>query len=305
MGADAGLRAHLTSPVAVIVNPAAGLRGPRAGRRRVALAERVLAARHARGTVRLTEGPGHAFELARSAVAARAALVCAWGGDGTVNEIARAVAGTGTALGIVPAGSGNGLARELGIPWDPARALNAALGQRERVIDVGDAGGHLFVNICGIGLDAHVAARFNEHGGRRGLVTYARLSARALVSYVPETYTITPEGGPSFCVRAVIITVANSPEFGNGAIIAPGARVDDGLLDLVVMEERSRLRTIAQLPKLFQGTVDRAPGCSIRKIARATIESERPMMYHVDGEPVSGGTSLRIRVHPGALYVAV
>jgi len=99
--------------------------------------------------------------------------------------------------------------------------------------------------------------------------------------------------------------VANSPEFGNGAIIAPGARVDDGQLDLVVMEERSRLNTIVQLPRLFQGNVDRAPGCSIRRIARAAIESDRPMRYHVDGEPASGGTTLKVRVHPGALYVAV
>src|SRR5262249_47595106 len=160
LGADAGLRAHLTASVAVIVNPAAGLRGQRAGHRRVALAEAVLAARRAPGSVHLTEGPGHAFELARAAVAARATVVCAWGGDGTVNEITCAVAGSGTALAIVPAGSGNGLARELGIPWDPTQALGVALGPRERVIDVGDAGGRLFVNLCGIGLDAHVAARF-------------------------------------------------------------------------------------------------------------------------------------------------
>jgi diacylglycerol kinase family enzyme len=81
--------------------------------------------------------------------------------------------------------------------------------------------------------------------------------------------------------------------------------VDDGLLDLVVIEEKSRLRTIAQLPRLFRGTVDRAPGCTIQKISRVTIESDQPIVYHVDGEPAVGGTSLRIRVHPGALYVAV
>ena len=85
------------------------------------------------------------------------------------------------------------------------------------------------------------------------------------------------------------MTVANSAQFGNGAIIAPGARVDDGQLDLVVIEERSRLNTIVQLPRLFQGTVDRAEGCSIRRITRATIESDRPMVYHVDGEPTQGG----------------
>jgi diacylglycerol kinase (ATP) len=238
-------------------------------------------------------------------VARGARLVMAWGGDGTINEVASTLAFGEVPIGIVPAGSGNGLARQLGISATPAEAIRRAISAEPRAIDVGEAGDRMFVNLAGIGFDAHIASRFNEHGGRRGFGTYARLSARALLSYVPANYTITPDGGPAFCVRAVIITVANSPEFGNGAIIAPGARVDDGLLDLVVMEERSRLRTIAQLPRLFRGTVDHAPGCSIRKIARATIESDEPMTYHVDGEPVAGGTSLRIRVHPGALYVAV
>src|SRR5262249_11899558 len=141
LGADAGLRAHLTGSVAVIINPVAGPRGPRTGPRRRGFAEETLAAHRVEGTVRVTEGPGHALELARAAVAPRASLVCVWGGDGTVNEVVRAVAGTGAALGIVPAGSGNGLARELGIPWDPAAALGVALGRRERVIDVGDVDG--------------------------------------------------------------------------------------------------------------------------------------------------------------------
>src|SRR5205085_2799160 len=128
---------------------------------------------------------------------------------------------------------------------------------------------------------------------------------RALISYKPARYSIRLDDAP-VCppVRAVLVTVANSPEFGKGAVIAPGARVDDGQLDLVVMEERSRIRTITQLPRLFQGTVDRAPGCSIRRIGRATIESDQPMVFHVDGEPVSGGTSLKVRVHPGALFIA-
>ena len=254
----------------------------------------------------VTERAGHARELTKAAVARGARLVMAWGGDGTINEVASALAFGEVPLGIVPAGSGNGLARQLGISSRPSEAIRHAISAEPRAIDVGEVADRMFVNLAGIGFDAHIASRFNEHSGRRGLRTYARLSARALLSYVPANYTITPDGaGQAICVRAVIITIANSPEFGNGAIIAPGARIDDGLLDLVVMEERSRLRTIAQLPRLFQGTVDRAPGCSIRKIARATIECDQPMTFHVDGEPVAGGTSLRIRVHPGALYVAV
>jgi YegS/Rv2252/BmrU family lipid kinase len=292
--------------IAIIINPISGGVRPEVARGRAELASAIVDRHGDPAEVFVTERAGHARELTKAALARGARLVMAWGGDGTINEVASTLAFGEVPLGIVPAGSGNGLARQLGISPKPSEAIRHAISAEPRAIDVGEAGDRMFVNLAGIGFDAHIASRFNEHGGRRGLSTYAWLAARALLSYVPETYTITPEAaGPPFCVRAVIITVANSPEFGNGAIIAPGARVDDGLLDLVVMEEKSRLRTIAQLPKLFRGTVDRAPGCSIRKIARATIESERPMMYHVDGEPVSGGTSLRIRVHPGALYVAV
>ena len=292
--------------ITFIINPISGGVGPEVARARAELASAIVDRHGDPAEVFVTERAGHARQLTKAAVARGARLVMAWGGDGTINEVASALAFGEVPLGIVPAGSGNGLARQLGIGSTPAEAIRRAISAEPRVIDVGEAGDRLFVNLAGIGLDAHVASRFDQIGGRRGLSSYVRISARALLSYVPANYTITPEGaGPPFCVRAVMITVANSPEFGNGAIIAPGARVDDGLLDLVVLEERSRLRTIAQLPRLFQGTVDRAPGCSIRKIARATIECDQPMTYHVDGEPVSGGTSLRIRVHPGALYVAV
>jgi len=255
----------------------------------------------------VTERQGHARELTKAAVARGARLVMAWGGDGTINEVASALVFGEVPLGIVPAGSGNGLSRQLSISQNPVDAIRQAIGAAPRRIDVGEMDDRVFVNVAGIGFDAHVAWKFNAEGSRRrGLMTYAAIAGRALLTYRPATYTIrTDSADASAPVRAVLVTVANSPEFGNGAVIAPGARVDDGLLDLVVMEERSRLNTIVSLPRLFQGTVDRAKGCSIRRIARATIESDRPMIYHVDGEPASGGTSLRVRVHPGALNVAV
>jgi diacylglycerol kinase family enzyme len=130
------------------------------------------------------------------------------------------------------------------------------------------------------------------------------ISVAALRTYKSREYTVTSPAGRRL-VRAVIVTAANSAEFGNGACIAPGARVDDGRIDLVIVEEQSRLRTILNLPRLFNGTVRRVPGCSIVQLDRATIESDQPMAFHVDGEPVQGGTSLRLRVHPGALYMCV
>ena len=230
--------------------------------------------------------------------------VVAWGGDGTINEVASALAFGPVPMGIVPAGSGNGLARELGIDPRPDRAIAAAARRTEaRAIDVGEIDNRLFVSTAGVGVDAYVASRFNAASNRRrGFLGYAWITARALASYASVPYRITT-GGAVADVRAVLVTIANSAQFGNGALIAPGAKLDDGLLDLVVLQERSRLTTLVHFPRLFTGTVARVPGCRLQKIAEVTIEAEEPITFHVDGEPVKGGTTLYARVHPGALRV--
>lgn len=293
------------SSIAIIINPISGGVRPEAARLRAELASAIVDRHGDPAEVFVTARAGHARELTKAAVARGARLVMAWGGDGTINEVASALAFGEVPLGIVPAGSGNGLARQLGVPAKAADAIRHAIGMEPRRIDVGEMGDRLFVNIAGIGVDAHVAWRFNERGGgRRGLITYAVATAGAMMTYRPAHYSITTSDG-CVQVRAILVTVANSSEFGNGACIAPGARVDDGQLDLVVMEERWRLQTLWNLPRLFNGTVGSAPGCTMRRVDRATIECEQPMFYHVDGEPVAGGTSLRVRIHPGALNVCV
>lgn len=291
--------------IALIINPISGGARPEDAAARAARALVIARRRGDAAEAFVTTRRGHARELAAVAVARGARLVMAWGGDGTINEVASALAFGEVPLGIVPSGSGNGLARELGIDQRPERAIAGALGARPRPIDAGELGGRLFVNIAGIGFDADVAARFDRTGNRRrGWLAYAAISGRALLTYAPTEYTIvTPN--QRVRVRAVLVSIANSAQFGNGARIAPGARVDDGLLDLVVVAERSRVRTICHLPRLFTGSVDRMPGCSIARIREATIACDRPMVFHVDGEPVVGGTELTARVHAGALRVCV
>ena len=287
----------------IIINPISGGASPRQARLRAQIALAVVDAHGDPVEVLLTEGVGHARELAKSAVRRGARLVLAWGGDGTINEVASALAFDEVPLGIIPAGSGNGLARELGVALRPERAIADALQAVPRPMDVGEIDGRLFANIAGIGFDAHVAGQFAS-ATRRGFVGYARITARALTGYVPLTYRITT-GGVQTEARAILVTIANSAQFGNNARIAPGARVDDGELDLVVMQERSRFTTLRHMPRLFNGTVHRMPGCTIRRIREVTIESDQPMAYHVDGEPVAGGTKLKARIHPGALMIAV
>jgi diacylglycerol kinase (ATP) len=288
---------------AIIINPISGGARPAAARARAQLALAVVDAHGDPAEGLLTEGVGHARELAKSAVRRGARLVLVWGGDGTINEVASALAFDDVPLGIVPAGSGNGLARELGVSLRPEVAIADALQAVPRAMDLGELGGRLFANIGGIGFDAHIAEQFAT-ATRRGFIGYAGITARALTGYAPRTYRITT-GGAGTEHRAILVTIANSAQFGNNARIAPGARVDDGELDLVVMEERSRLATVCQLPRLFNSTVNRAPGCTIRRIREATIDCDQPMTFHVDGEPVQGGATLRVRVHPGALRVAV
>jgi YegS/Rv2252/BmrU family lipid kinase len=257
------------------------------------------------GTVRLTEGPGHALELARTAVAARATLVCAWGGDGTVNEVARAVAGTGTALGVVPAGSGNGLARELGIPRDPAVALGVALGRRERVVDVGDVDGRLFVNLAGVGLDALVALRSSTRiSRRRGVWPYVAIGAREILRYRAREYAIRV-GAEAWRERALLVVCANGRQYGGGAIVAPTARVDDGQLELVVVAARPPLVALRDALHLFRGTLDRAPGVRTVRTPAVEIAGPEPLLFHVDGEAVLGGPVLSVRVRPAVLRVRV
>ena len=286
--------------VSIIINPVSGGGTPSSAKARADLAVATLAAKGARGTVHLTEHRGHAQVLASAAVSRGEQRVIAWGGDGTVNEVASALVGTDTVLGVVPAGSGNGLARELRLPTSPDAALAHALSAPVRLIDAGTLGGRWFFSIAGVGFDAHVAAAFDRAGGRRGLAGYIRITARELLRYECSQYRI--DAAPP--LRALLVTFANTTQFGNGARIAPSARIDDGLLDLVTFEERSRFLTLWGLPSLFTGHAERVPGVSIRKVTASVVESSTPMLFHVDGEPVQGGTRLEARIHAGVLNVA-
>ena len=295
-----------TRRAAVIINPISGS-GHRlnVARDRAERAASLMAARGVDGQVFITEHPGHARELAAAALAQGVPLVMAWGGDGTVNEVGTALAFRDATLGVIPSGSGNGLARELRIPFDPAGAIDVALGGRECRIDAGELDGRLFFNIAGIGLDARVAHRFAESGsGRRGLRRYVGITVRELFTYEPDYHTIVTDGRTQN-VRALLIAIANARQYGNGALIAPAARLDDGRLDVVVVAARSPLAVLMQVPRVFTGRIADVRGVTISTAVDIQVSARAPMLYHVDGEPFVGGATVKARSWPAALRVAM
>ncbi len=292
--------------VAVIINPISGTGGrPEVARRRAELAAAYASARGVEVEIFVTERAGHARELATAALNRGATQVIAWGGDGTVNEVASALAFRDAALAVIPSGSGNGLARELRVPMDAAAAFAVAIDGHSRTIDCGELDGRLFFNIAGLGLDARVAHEFAAHGlVRRGFLRYLEITARELIRFEPDDHTIIADG-VVIQARALIVAIANARQYGNGALIAPNARVDDGKLDLVVVAERPTWQTVLQLPKLFSGRIARVDGVTMTAAVDIEVTSTRQTLYHVDGEPFLGAASLRARAHPNVLRVRV
>jgi diacylglycerol kinase (ATP) len=289
----------------VIINPLSGARGRSLGASRAALAGGLLAARGIEGRVRVSEYPGHAIELTRQALADSASLVCAWGGDGTVNEVASVLAYTSVPLGVIPEGSGNGFARELGIYLSPEKALDVAIKGRERIIDAGQIGERPFFNLAGIGLDARIAALFNQRAPhRRGFFRYVWLGWQQLVTYEPATYRIAIEQ-ERLEMRAIMLVTANLRQYGNGAYIAPSADPEDGRLDLVIVGARSMGRAFLLTPRLFTRSLHQARDILTKQVTQVSISSSTPLVCHADGEPFEGGYEVMVTVKPRALRVMV
>ncbi len=292
--------------VVAIVNPLSGAGAtPDMARRRVGLLEKRFAAGGISGRVHVTERGGQARELTRAALDAGASLVIAWGGDGTINEVASTLARTPTPLGIIPAGSGNGFANELGLDADPGRALDTALGGRTRTIDAGEFDGRLFFNIAGTGLDAAVADQFNRRAlGRRGMWPYVRIGLHQLFRYEGRRYRLRLDGD-ELITNALLLAFANGREYGNRIRLAPGAKIDDGRLDAVIVEDRRPFSRVWDCRHLALGRVQRTPGFSVRPVENATIEVDGDIVYHLDGEVGRARGRVEVRVVPAALTVRV
>ena len=282
-----------------IVNPAAG-KG--AGARIALRLASELAHAGLQVDVVSTPAPGEAARLASQAVEEGYERVIAVGGDGTANEIANGLVDTQVALGLYPIGSGNDFARALGYPRK-RKAIAEFLAQaRARRIDVGEVNGRVFLNAAGVGIDGHVAERIIASarvvGPTLGYFVGALVS---IATYRPRQMRVTIDGTTREG-KMLVVVAANGTHFGSGMHVAPEARLDDGLLDIVVGLDLSRWASLVALAKLYRGT--HVDGRTILAFRSAALDVEMPKAQpmETDGE-ASRAASLRVRVRPRALTV--
>ena len=251
-----------------------------------------------------TQYAGHAEEIAAQCAEDSHFAVVAVGGDGTVNEVARALTHTHTALGIIPCGSGNGLARHLQISMQPRKAIEAINEGIIERIDYGTINRRKFFCTCGVGFDAFVSLKFAE-AGKRGLNTYIEQSLNASLNYKPETYKLTIDGNETEIYQAFLIACGNAAQYGNNAYIAPKATLTDGLLDVTILNPFTPLDVPSLALQLFTKTIDRNSHIKTFRCKTINIRREKPGVVHYDGDPVMMGANLKVKIHHAGLHVIV
>ena len=251
--------------------------------------------------IRITGYPDHATEIAREAVKNRFTYVLTAGGDGTVNEVAKALVHSETTLGIIPFGSGNGLARELGIPMDSEKAIDIILKGNRRTIDYGVANDHIFFCTCGFGFDAFISDRFAEEK-KRGPLGYVRNILESAVDFKSEEYELTYDEG-TITERAFVLTCANASQYRNEAYIAPGASMDDGKMNVSLLKPLHALEIPQTTLQLFTKNIDKNSKMTTLITQKLTIKRTRAGMMHVDGEPVETEKEIAVKIVPGGLRV--
>lgn len=251
-----------------------------------------------------TEYAGHASEIASKCVNEGVDVVVAVGGDGTVNEVARALAESDTALGIVPCGSGNGLARHLMLPMNVKGALEIINNGLVHSLDYGIIDGHPFFCTCGMGFDAFISKKFAS-AGKRGPLTYIENVLKEGLKYEPETYELTLDGNETERYKAFLISVANASQYGNDAYIAPQASMSDGFLDVVIMEPFDILEAPQVGIDLMNKTLNKSSKIKCFKAKDIRIRRKEEGVIHYDGDPIDAGKDIHIQLRPHAIKMIV
>ncbi|MBR3895994.1 MAG: diacylglycerol kinase family lipid kinase [Bacteroidaceae bacterium] len=250
-----------------------------------------------------TQYAGHATEIAAQCAADGVDIVVAVGGDGTINETARALVHSNTVLGIIPCGSGNGLARHLRIPMDVQKAIEVINQCVVETIDYGKINDIPFFCTCGVGFDAFISMKFAQ-AGKRGISTYIENTLREGLRYEPETYEIENEDG-SMKYEAFLITCANASQYGNNFYIAPKASLCDGLMDVIIMEPFTMLDAPAISFQMINGTIDQNSKIKTLRCKRLKIHRSKPGVIHFDGDPVMAEADLTVEIIEKGLQVII
>ncbi len=285
--------------IVFVVNPISGTSGKRMI---VSKIEKLIDREQFSYDIVKTQYAGHAVEIARGAANQGIDIVCAVGGDGTVNETARGLVHTDTSLAIIPCGSGNGLARHLHIPMDAIRAIKLINDGRPRRMDYGLINLHPFFCTCGVGFDAFISQKFAE-SGKRGPLTYLENILRNALSYNPETYEldVEDEHAEHVSYEAVIIACANASQYGNNVYIAPQASVRDGLLDVTIIEPFTVLEAPQIAFQLLNGTLEQGSRIKTFRCRHLRIKRSGSGVIHYDGDPVETGPQIDVSIVPQGL----
>jgi YegS/Rv2252/BmrU family lipid kinase len=286
--------------IALIVNPAAG--GGRTGRLLGEVAH-ALSRHGLEHHVEPTRSLEHAAELARAAAGA-GELAVAFGGDGLIGAVAGALKHSQAVVGVLPGGRGNDLARVLGIPPHPVAACQVLASGVVRRIDLGEVAGRTFVGIASCGFDSDANRIANRTRWLGGNLVYTYGALRALASWRPATFAVALDGEPPRTVVGYTVAAANSKAYGGGMLLAPDARLDDGLLDVVMAGHVSKARFVRLLPGVFKGEHVRQPSVSVARARAVKIDADRPFTVYADGDPIAE-LPATVRVLPGAVRVLV
>lgn len=285
--------------IVIIVNPVSG-----GVKNKVKIAESVsefFSDSGSRCELEVTSGRGEATVFAKNAVSESCDLVIAIGGDGTINEVASSLVNTETTLGIIPVGSGNGFARSLKIPSKVDAACRLISENRVYSIDVGKANERYFFLVAGVGFDAAVGKSFDDfnHGG---LLSYIYIGFREFWRFKPEKIRIS-FGNTCREFSPFIAAIANGQQYGNEAVIAPDAKLNDGLFDICIFPPFTAIQFLRAASKIFNGKADQVPGSEFYKSNEVVIERDAPGYVNIDGEPVMEDATVKITILPKSLKV--
>jgi len=250
-----------------------------------------------------TEYPGQAYEIAVRAKDEDCDMVVAVGGDGTVNEVARALIYSDTALGILPCGSGNGLARHLLIPMNIKKAIEIINVADVRALDFGIINNHPFFCTCGMGFDAYISMKFAE-SRKRGPITYAENILREGLKYKPEKYVVEDEQGTN-TYKAFLVSCANASQYGNNAYIAPQASMSDGKMDVIIIPPLDVVEAPQVSIDMFNKTLDKNPKIKTFQSQRLHIRREKAGLIHVDGDPIMTDCDVDVQIEAGGIRMVV